>query len=114
MLTPKELSVLLNITVHTYIAIEQEKFSLSEEIVVMLAKIYQIPTHLVCENNAFSQKEVVSSLAKFALCDGKERFRLALTNLIGETNDTHVIFKIRKAKKQIIEEITSTKTPLSG
>ena len=104
-LTPKELSVLLNITVHTYIAMEQEKFSFSAEIIVMLAKIYGIPTHFIFEDISINRKEIESALQKFSECEENERFSLALTSLIGENDGTHVYKKIRKVKSEILREI---------
>lgn len=104
-LTPKELSILLNITVHTYIAIEQEKFSFSPEIILMLSKTYQIPTHFLFESIEINQKEIEAALQKFAMCDEKERFSLALTNLIGDNDGRNIHKKIRKVKESIILKI---------
>ena len=105
MLTPKELSVLLNITVHTYIAMEQEKISFSAEIILMLAKIYGIPTHYLFEDISVNRKEIEKILRKFSECNENERFSLALTNLIGENDGTHIYKKIRKMKSEIIRQI---------
>ena len=104
-LTPKELSILLNITVHTYIALEQEKVSFSAEIVVMLAKIYKIPTHYLFEDISINWKEIDRALQQFSECDKKDRFSVALTNLIGQNDGTYVHKKIRKVKSEILREI---------
>lgn len=42
-ITKKELATLLNVTVHTYTAFEQEKMSIPAVIEIMISKIYMIP-----------------------------------------------------------------------
>lgn len=105
MLSPKELSILLNVTVHTYIAMEQDKFSVAPEIKVMLSKIYGIPQEYLLDGLSIKCKEVEDALNKLSICSENERFSLALTNLIGKIEDKHISKKIRKLKINIIRNI---------
>lgn len=100
LLSCKQLSELLDVSVHTYKAMENGTFSISPEIICMLSKIYQLP--LVCfENYAVESETVLSSLReRFGCLDVDERYELALHNLVGNCNKKQIRKKIRNIKKE--------------
>ena len=106
LLTAKQLSILLNVSVHTYIAMEQDKFSLSPEIIIMIAKIYQMPTHFLFEDSILNQEEIDAIMINFSKLPNEEkRFQLAVKNLTGGVVEKSLHRQIRKLKNQIHDEI---------
>lgn len=100
-LTPKQLSVLLCMTVHSYIGMEQERRSILPENSAMLARIYRIPETAImgdCENTDYTEMLRLSAL------DEEERFERAFVNLTGEKRQKFYISQIRKTRDLINDQ----------
>ena len=98
-LTLKQLSRLLNISVHTYWAMEQGKILFRTEIIEMLSKIYQV--RLFDSNlNQDAVLEIVEM--NFASLDEKERFFHAMENLTGEGSYKSSYRKVENVKNDIL------------
>lgn len=108
-LTAKQLSILLNVTVHTYKAMEQNKVSLSPEIIIMLSKIYEVPTHFLFEDMNVNISKINLASEQFVGLDEDCKFSKAFKNLTGECIGKSMYRQIRIAKAQISDNIN---TPL--
>ena len=105
-LTPKQLSVLLCMTVHSYIGMEQERRSILPENSVMLARIYCIPETAIvgdCENIDYTE------ILRLSALDEEERFEHAFVNLTGEKRQKFYLSQIRKTRDLIIDQLTDDK-----
>ena len=72
--TFKQLSKLLNVTVHTYIGFEQEKITIPLEIVVMLSKIYDISADEIFVPTEELKKSTEDTVCKYSNLDDEQRF----------------------------------------
>ena len=98
-LTPKQLSKLLNISTHTYWAMEQGKITFRPEILEMLARIYGIQWPV----SDISQEVILNSIAtEFGMLNEDERFLQAMKNLTGEDNRKLSFRKIERVKNEIL------------
>lgn len=104
-LTPKQLSILLNISVYTYLAIEQNKFTLSEELIIMISRIYHIPVDFIFKTTEYDITQIEAELSGFAVLDDEGRFRKAIRNLTGQDVSKSVYRQIRNVKAQICDEL---------
>lgn len=98
--TPKQLSKLLNATVHTYIGFEQEKITIPSETVVMLSKIYGISVDEIFVPTEELDRSTEDTVRKYSELDDEQRFKVLCGNLTdGEkTNVTYRdVSKIRQA-----------------
>ena len=109
LLTPKQLSRLLNISVHTYIAMEQDKCSISTETIIMISKIYKIPSRFLFENLEKNEQEIDQAMEVFAKLEENDRFILAMKNLTNDEVGKSIYRQIRKVKMQIYDEINKDK-----
>ena len=107
LLTPKQLSRLLNISVHTYIAMEQDKCSISTETIIMISKIYKIPSRFLFENLEKNEQEIDHAMEVFAKLEENDRFLLAMKNLTNEEVGKSIYRQIRRVKMQIYDEINN-------
>ncbi len=107
LLSPKQLALLLNISVHTYKAIEDGLFSVSPEIVIMLSQIYRIPLEYFKMD---SSEDIVNQIYisnDYKTMDEQERFLAVSNNLVGVGAEKDLTRKIRNKKRQILLEIQS-------
>lgn len=107
LLSPKQLALLLNISVHTYKAIEDGLFSVSPEIVVMLSQIYRIPLEYFKMD---SSEDIVNQIYisnDYKTMDEQERFLAVSNNLVGVDAEKDLTRRIRNKKRQILLEIQS-------
>jgi transcriptional regulator with XRE-family HTH domain len=107
LLSPKQLALLLNVSVHTYKAIEDGLFSVSPEIVVMLSQIYRIPLDyfkMDSPKDALNQIEISNDYKSMG---EQERFLAISYNLVGVGTEKDLNRRIRNKKRQILLEIQS-------
>lgn len=65
----KMLSKLLNVTVHTYIAFEQKRMTLTPEIIVMLSMMYHVDKQMITgelsiDNNTRTQLSMIGGMGE--------------------------------------------------
>jgi DNA-binding XRE family transcriptional regulator len=98
-LTPKQLSLLLNMSVHTYNAIERDRIPLPFEIGEMLSGIYLVSSDKLMSDTVTAND--LSGAHKLAALDESEKFDLALYTLTG-SRDMRCLYRKINAKKQSI------------
>ena len=105
-LTTKQLSKLLNISTHTYWAMEQGKITFRPEILEMLARIYGIQW----PDSDISQEVILNSIAtEFGMLNEDERFLQAMKNLTGEDNRKLSFRKIERVKNDILLKLNENR-----
>lgn len=105
-LTSKQLSKLLNISTHTYWAMEQGKITFRPEILEMLARIYGIQW----PDSDISQEVILNSIAtEFGMLNEDERFLQAMKNLTGEDNRKLSFRKIERVKNDILLKLNENR-----
>lgn len=107
LLSPKQLALLLNISVHTYKAIEDGWFSVSPEIVVMLSQIYRIPLDYFKMDSSTDVLNQIQISNDYKSMDEQGRFLVVSHNLVGVRGGKDLNRKIRSKKRQILLEIQS-------
>ena len=107
LLSPKQLALLLNISVHTYKAIEDGLFSVSPEIVVMLSQIYRIPLEYFKMDSSEDIVPQIYISNEYKTMDEQERFLAVSSNLVGVSAEKDLTRRIRNKKRQILLEIQS-------
>lgn len=98
-LSLKQMSRLLNISAHTYWAMEQGKIKIPQEILAMLFKIYLIPHELKLDKKIILEK--IGTF--FSSSNESERFYCAMKNLCGEGSYQADYRKIKKIKDEILD-----------
>lgn len=101
-LTPKQLSRLLNITVHTYHAMEQGKISFRPDIIEMLSRIYQVQITDSGENQDGELKRIGEA---FGTLSEEDRFFKAMENLTGTGSYQPSYRKVAKVKQNIWDKL---------
>ena len=103
-----ELAKLLNISVHTYRAIENNKITVPGELIIMIGKIYKIATYQIFENNIQRDYSLAKQLYQWSMLEKGERFALAFFNLTGEAISCQPYKQIRKVKNEIAQMINES------
>lgn len=96
-----ELAKLLNISAHTYYAIENDKISFPEEIIIMISKIYQVSTAELFSCDLQNDIDLFRKLVEWAEMNREVRYAKAFQNLTGEEMSKHPYKQIRKSKSKI-------------
>lgn len=100
--TSKQLSKLLNVTVHTYIGFEQEKITIPLEIVVMLSKIYDISADEIFVPKEELKKATEDTVCNYSTLDDEQRFKVLCSNLTGGEKNDVTYRDVRRIKNTII------------
>ena len=98
-LTPKQLSLLLNMSVHTYNAIERDRLPLPVEIGEMLAIIYSVSRDKLMSDD-LTEGDLNGS-RKLAPLDESQKFDAALYALTGSKDKKCLYRKLEKIKANI-------------
>lgn len=98
-LTPKQLSLLLNMSVHTYNAIERDRLPLPMEIGEMLAIIYSVSRDKLLSANLSDSD--LNGAHKLTPLDESQKFDAALYALTGSKDKKCLYRKLEKIKANI-------------
>ena len=101
-LTPKQLSLLLNMSVHTYNAIERDRLPLPMEIGEMLAIIYSVSRDKLLSANLSDSD--LNGAHKLAPLDESQKFDAALYALTGSKDKKYLYRKLEKRKCELKKE----------
>ena len=81
---PKILSKLLNVTVHTYLAFEQEKMVISFELIKMLSLIFRIDEKKIIDSSNQLEKQDKEQLIKISSLSEEEKLHYLALGILGE------------------------------
>lgn len=81
---PVVLSKLLNVTVHTYIAYEQEKMDAPFEIMKMLSLIYCVNIRSLSLPENLIPKETIKKVEQLSMLSDDDRIACCTENLLGK------------------------------
>lgn len=96
--TPKQLSRLLNISVHTYYYYEKGRMDVPYEIIMLLSLIYNIPADYVSNDDIDANDDVMESVRSLAQFDDTERYERMICNLM-QSNQSKITYRnVRKIK----------------
>lgn len=99
-MTPKQLSLLLNMSVHTYNAIERNRIPMPPEIGIMLAIIYSVTREkLTADTITLTDLNGAHQLIGLDAC---ERFEVALYALTGSKDRKNLYRRIKETKFNIL------------
>lgn len=104
LLSQHQVSYLLLITVHTYIAIEQGKLPPSDTILEMLCRIYGLPRSFFTMRDEDFAFALNNFLKMFDQLNNEERFQKCFFNLVGEKIGKCPYRQISKVKQSICKE----------
>lgn len=101
-LSAKELAKLLNVTVHTYIAFEQDRMTVPEIAKVMLGKIYLLPSNAMIDKPLkLEYRQKVSELKNVPK---EERWEIVVSRLFGKI--VHVSYRcVRALKEEMFQQL---------
>ena len=103
--TPKQLSKLLNVTVHTYIGFEQEKNTIPAEILLMLGKVYSIdPTEISIPQNELNTK-TKTVISGYSTLTEDKKIEVFCYNLTGKRKNNLTFCDIKRIKQEITKEL---------
>lgn len=105
LLSRKQIAALLQITVHSYGAIEEGKLIVTPEILAVLSKIYGIPKSFFLEDYEKISCVLDEHTILFNQLNEEERYQKAFKNLVGDLPGTSPYKQIFKARQQIINDI---------
>lgn len=109
--TPKQLSRLLNISVHTYYYYEKGRMDIPYEIIMLLSLIYRIPAEYVSHDGLEANEDVLDAVRVLAQLDDAERYKRMICNLM-QSNQSQITYRqVRKIKDTFR---TAHRTPDSG
>lgn len=100
--SPKMLSKLLNVTVHTYVAYEQGKMTPPPEIIKMIAMLYNIDEAVI--SNSYVDESLIARLDELAQMNNEDKYKLLSFRILG--NDSVPNYRsIRTVKDNIKESL---------
>lgn len=103
--TAKELSSLLNITVHTYYGLEKNQRDISLVYETMFMRIYRIPKkEIYCPENVISAETLIR-LKELSGMDADRRYSSIVYNLCGQKNIKMTYAVVAKIKQEIEQQI---------
>lgn len=82
--SPKMLSRLLNVTVYTYLAYEQEKMNIPPELVKMISMIYDISEEIILSPLFEIDTSSIKELTNIASMSEEERFKVLCHRIIND------------------------------
>lgn len=96
--TPKQLSRLLNISVHTYYYYEKGRMDIPYEIIMLLSLIYRIPAEYVSQDGLEANEDVLDAVRVLAQLDDPERYKRMICNLMQSNQSTITYRQVRQIK----------------
>ena len=103
--TPKQLARLISVTVHTYIAFEQERMTISKDVARMIAKIYGIDEdQIFCEQSAV-RSDVQNKLKTLSELEENSLLEALIGNLTDGKSKNLTDREIRKIKDSMKKDI---------
>lgn len=103
--TPKQLARLLNVSVHTYRALEQERISILQLHLRMLGKIYSIsPDSFIVSIEQVSES-TLNCLQKLSTLTEEQRYSVLCNNLTDGLCSKVTYRDVRKAKEKIVSSM---------
>lgn len=101
---PKFIAKLLNVTVHTYIAYEQEKMQMPPEVIKMIEIIYDIDKTALFDVDAYLHPNILKKLKELSMAENK--YELMTFRLLGEIKNPnyHYISKVKNQIKESLKE----------
>lgn len=103
--TKKIIAKLLNVSVYTYTGYETDRLIIPNEVLVMLAKIYNIPiSDLFCKEEAISDT-TINKLHLLSSISEAQRVQQLTENLTGNSHTNISYREIKKIKNSIINNI---------
>jgi transcriptional regulator with XRE-family HTH domain len=109
LLSRKQIANLLQITAHTYAAIEQGILTPTPEILEILSRIYGIPKSIFYEKSENYSSVLRNYVVLFEQLNEDERYEKAFKNLVGEAPGKTPYKQIFKARQQILKEMKTGK-----
>jgi len=106
-LTPKQLSLLLNISVHTYNAIERDRIPIPFEIGEMLSIIYSVSRDKLISGTVTEND--LSIAHKLAALEDSEKIEVVLYTLTGSRDKKCMYRKINNIKQSILSHSIDAK-----
>ena len=104
-ISKKELSKLLNVTIHTYYSYEMNTDVVPRVIFVMLAIIYETTEEeFYCDFEQISLKTKMN-IQSLSRMSSEERYKKLSTNLLGESVGTATYHWVKIAKQRILDKI---------
>lgn len=109
--TKKLIAKLLNVSVYTYAGYETDRLLIPNEIFVMFAKVYNIPTSdLFCREEDISDT-TINKLHLLSTISEKEREQQLTENLTGSSHSNLSYREINQIKNKIINNISYKEVP---
>lgn len=103
--TPKQLARLLNVSVHTYRAFEQERISISQLQLRMLGKIYSIKSDSFIISIEKVSESTINNLQQLSTLTDEQRYSVLCNNLTDGSCSTVTYRDVRKAKEKIVSSL---------
>lgn len=102
----KLIAKLLNISVYTYTGYETNRLLVPNEIFIMFAKIYDMPTSdIFCCTNEITTT-TIKKLAYLSEINNEEREKILTKNLSGNSSSNLSYREIKQIKDKIIDKIS--------
>lgn len=101
--SPKMLSKLLNVTVHTYLAFEQEKMVIPKEIIKMLSLVFRADEEIILDSSKQLSDKDTEQLIKISSLSDEEKLKYLASGILEENitinyrNISNIKRKIRNA-----------------
>ena len=109
--TKKLIAKLLNVSVYTYIGYETGRLLIPNEILIMFAKVYNIPTSdLFCREEDISNA-TTNKLSFLSNISEAEREKQLIKNLTGSSHSNISYHGINQLKNKIISSISYKEMP---
>ena len=99
---PKTMANLLNVTTHTYNAYERRTMFPSNEVVEMLAIIYEVDKSVIIGEGELNDEEIRRKLCSIAKLTEEEKYKVLATRLLG--NDVKPSRKNIRDKRKAIKD----------
>ena len=104
-ISKKDLSKLLNVTIHTYCSYERDTGVVPRVIFVMLAIMYEAEEYeFYCDFEQISMK-TKENLQRLSRMSGEERYQKLSINLLGESVGSATYHWVKIAKQRILDKI---------
>lgn len=101
--TAKQLSRLLNISVHTYYYYEKGRMDVPHEIVMLLSLIYKVPAEYILCDNLAADDDVLGPARHLAQLDEAERYKTMISHLT-QSNQDKITYRLVRQIKDAFRE----------
>lgn len=100
-ITPKQLAKLLNVSVHTYKALEQGRLSISKTYLQMLGKIYSVELNVFLVPIEEIGESTIEKMYRLSCLTEEQRYAVLCNNLT-DGNCSNVTYRdVRKVKEKL-------------